>query len=216
MAVLSLYPLWRILSRAGFHPAWALTTLIPFAGIFAVPSIIFALAFGPWPRLTPAPEKTSWKAFARNQWQPVLPETAMAIRYYGIDGGLLAIYGLMVLGTYFSIVMAFNPTMRAFSFHGYGFLPGWDIAFIAISIVLGLGYLIMIPLTHPRTPVRLIVWGWFCWMAQILIILGAGDADSTTLLFALILGPLSYTLYTWYFLKSKRVNLTYKHLAPAP
>ncbi len=49
-AVLFLYPLWRIFSRAGLAPAWSLLVLIP-AGAVIVPLI---LAFARWPNTAPS------------------------------------------------------------------------------------------------------------------------------------------------------------------
>jgi hypothetical protein len=43
---LLIIPLWRICTRAGFHPALALLAAIPFIGLLAVAAI---LAFGNWP-----------------------------------------------------------------------------------------------------------------------------------------------------------------------
>ena len=48
-AVLLLYPLWRIFSRAGLAPAWSLLILIP-GGAIIVPLI---LAFARWPNTAP-------------------------------------------------------------------------------------------------------------------------------------------------------------------
>ncbi len=47
-AVLFLYPLWRIFSRAGLNPFWALLILVP-GGALIVPVI---LAFARWPNVT--------------------------------------------------------------------------------------------------------------------------------------------------------------------
>ena len=47
MAVLVLYPLWRIFARAGLSPLWSLLILIP-GGPIIVPLI---LAFARWPNV---------------------------------------------------------------------------------------------------------------------------------------------------------------------
>jgi len=45
MALIIVFPFWRIFSKAGFHGAWSLLMLIPFVGII----MIFFLAFVKWP-----------------------------------------------------------------------------------------------------------------------------------------------------------------------
>ena len=45
-ALLCLYPLWRIFSRAGLSPWWSLLVLIPGLGFWLVGGL---LAFKPWP-----------------------------------------------------------------------------------------------------------------------------------------------------------------------
>lgn len=52
VAILLLYPVWRIFKRAGFNPALSLTILIPFIG-FIVSGLILALSS--W-KLKPAQE----------------------------------------------------------------------------------------------------------------------------------------------------------------
>lgn len=39
-------PMWRILRRAGFHPAWSLLVFVPTIGLLAVLAV---LAFNRWP-----------------------------------------------------------------------------------------------------------------------------------------------------------------------
>ncbi|MEO3428038.1 hypothetical protein AAFN88_04225 [Pelagibius sp. CAU 1746] len=55
LAVLFLFPLWRIFFRTGMNPATSLLILIPFAGWLVV---VLLLAFARWPngRTEEAPE----------------------------------------------------------------------------------------------------------------------------------------------------------------
>lgn len=46
VGVLLVVPLWRIFGRAGFHPAWSLLALLPYAGMLAC---LIILAFARWP-----------------------------------------------------------------------------------------------------------------------------------------------------------------------
>jgi hypothetical protein len=43
--IIVVIPFWRILKKAGFHPAISLLTLFPPLGIV----LLFFLAFAPWP-----------------------------------------------------------------------------------------------------------------------------------------------------------------------
>ena len=45
MALIIIFPFWKIFSKAGFHGALSLLMLIPFVGII----MIFFLAFAKWP-----------------------------------------------------------------------------------------------------------------------------------------------------------------------
>lgn len=49
-ALLFLYPLWRIFSRAGLSPAWSLLILIPGGAII----VALILAFARWPNTAPS------------------------------------------------------------------------------------------------------------------------------------------------------------------
>lgn len=46
--VLTFYPAWRILKRAGFNPAWAFSVVVPVLGSLV---LILLLAFAEWPKL---------------------------------------------------------------------------------------------------------------------------------------------------------------------
>ena len=45
IAIFIVIPFWRILKKAGFHPAISLVTIIPPLGLF----LLLFLAFAPWP-----------------------------------------------------------------------------------------------------------------------------------------------------------------------
>jgi hypothetical protein len=48
VALIVMFPLWRIFKRAGFNPALSLLVFVPWAGFLIVSAI---LAFGEWPSL---------------------------------------------------------------------------------------------------------------------------------------------------------------------
>jgi len=51
-SLLSLWPCWRILRRAGWQPLWSLLVLVPVVGLLLV---LVVLAHAHWPVLPPRP-----------------------------------------------------------------------------------------------------------------------------------------------------------------
>jgi hypothetical protein len=47
LAILLIVPCWRIVARAGFHPAWSLLALVPIANVIA----LWIFAKKKWPAL---------------------------------------------------------------------------------------------------------------------------------------------------------------------
>ncbi|HSK40555.1 MAG TPA: hypothetical protein VK943_12385 [Arenibaculum sp.] len=54
IGALTVWPLARILQRAGLHQGWALLAFVPLVGLLAVAGV---LALSHWPRLPPAPPR---------------------------------------------------------------------------------------------------------------------------------------------------------------
>ena len=52
-AIFFVIPLWKIVSKAGYHGAWALLALVPLVNIVA----LWVFAFSRWP--VQAPERTT-------------------------------------------------------------------------------------------------------------------------------------------------------------
>ena len=50
LAVILIYPTWRIFGRAGFHPALSLLLVVPGIGLLIV---LFILGFVAWPATQP-------------------------------------------------------------------------------------------------------------------------------------------------------------------
>jgi len=48
LALIVMFPMWRIFKRAGFNPALSLLVLVPWVGLLIASAI---LAFAEWPRL---------------------------------------------------------------------------------------------------------------------------------------------------------------------
>lgn len=54
MVVIFIIPIWRILGRLGYTPAWSLITLVPFGSIIG----LYVVAFSTWPIDKHLPKKT--------------------------------------------------------------------------------------------------------------------------------------------------------------
>ena len=54
--LLLVIPVWRILRRAGMHPAWSLLLVVPYVGFLIV---YLMLAFRRWPAAARAPVPTA-------------------------------------------------------------------------------------------------------------------------------------------------------------
>ncbi len=46
MLIVIVFPLWKIVTRAGFHGAWSLLALVPLVNVIA----LWVFAFGAWPK----------------------------------------------------------------------------------------------------------------------------------------------------------------------
>jgi hypothetical protein len=47
VGVLTVLPFWKILSKAGYHPAWSLVVFIPILNVI----VLYIFAFAKWPNL---------------------------------------------------------------------------------------------------------------------------------------------------------------------
>ena len=84
-----------------------------------------------------------------------------------------------------------------------------------ISIVVNVLFIICLPVKRRWVPATLVVVLWIDLFLIGGLILAYGTVSLTVLVSATILLS-SVFLYTWYFLQSKRVNLTYRTRVPAP
>lgn len=223
------YPTWRCLRRAGYKPAWSLLILIPGLGPFLAVGIFGVLAFAQWPVLYDPPPPSSWRAFSSTEWVTVSEEQAKSERYYGVDGMLLAMYGLLVVSVAPNILNLFNEFNLALMQAGYGVTKEGAYILSLSSTVWLLALLVLIPMKRTFVPLLIVGIGWLYVAEFILVLQLSGDpgavAASPGMPYA---GPdvlkqvgvfsalLSALFTTWYWLKSKRVNITYRNRVPVP
>ncbi|NKB60458.1 MAG: hypothetical protein GKS00_29480 [Alphaproteobacteria bacterium] len=213
--VLFLYPLWRSLSRAGFKPTLSLMVVIPFVGYVAIPILVGVLAFGKWPAIEGPAEETSWRAFSRTSWLSVSREEAARNRYYGLDGWVLAFFALSATGLVSYAVNFFNPFYNEIFQQEYGLTSDGVTILTLFLMAWSSTFLIFLPMKYGFVPKLMIALAWLYWLIYFGIIFKFGSltlSGTVTLFFS----PVFSLLYTWYWLKSKRVNVTYLCRIPAP
>lgn len=207
-------PLWRSLSRAGFAPGWSLLALIPYLWPLTMSGIVGVLAFGQWPAVVGPVERTSWTAFSKSTWIQVTPEESIKNRHYGFDGWLLAFYGVIAASILSNVIFGLSAIYPRVFLESYG-LPHEDATVLSdIMKVWGIVLLILMPVKRPFVPRLLVAGCWLCLAFYCVIILGFGSVTpwsfigfGTNIAFAF--------LFSWYWLKSKRVNVTYSNRVPA-
>ena len=222
------YPTWRCLRRAGYKPAWSLLILIPGRGPVLAVGIFGVLAFAQWPVLDAPPPPSSWRAFSRTEWVAVSEEQAKMERYYGMDGMLLAMYGLLIVSVGPNLLNLFNDFNLASMQTGYGVTREGAYILSLSSTVWMLALLVLIPMKRSIVPLLIVAIGWFYVAEFILVIQLSSDpgavpvspdmpfAGSDALKQIGIFSALLSALFTtWYWLKSKRVNVTYHKRVPA-
>jgi hypothetical protein len=214
VAILFLFPLWRSLSRAGFSPYWSLLILIPYLWPVTIFGVVGVLAFGQWPAVMGPAEPTSWSAFSATPWVQVSPEEASRNRHYGLDGFILALYGLVAAGTAMNVFYFFSPNYLKSSQEINGLSPEGAKLFLILVVGWGLTMLCLIPLKRPFVP-KLMAAGSWLYMIFFAAIMSVAGSFTAMALYGLIAGTFFAFLFTWYWFKSKRVNVTYLNKIPA-
>jgi|GEM_PF-2994937 len=219
VAVLFLYPFWRCLSRAGFSPAWSLVILIPYCWPFTIAGVAATLAFVPWPALAGPAEATSWRALSRNRWISLPREEAARHHLYGLQGWLLTFYVLYALGFVVQLIMKIVPSLYGTDVDDeylnlYGIGPAQGMFINVVNLVYGLLMLIFMPLKRSWVPASIITCALLSWLIFVAVITIYGTVNLQVNLYFLFGGSFA-GLYAWYWLQSKRVNVTYRNRVPA-
>lgn len=211
--VLFLYPFWRCLSRAGYKPAWSLIILVPFVGYFAIPVLVGVLAFGNWPAIVGPAEPTSWRAFSRTEWLTVPREEAVENRYYGLGGWLLLIFVTSVISIFTNSIGLFVPFQDEALQEFYGMSSVGSQMIPLLAAIWSAILAVLILLKRQSIPKLIVVLNSLYWLAYLTINIVYGG-QTGFVFWSLLAGSISLILYNWYWLKSKRVNVTYRHRVP--
>lgn len=213
--ILFVYPMWRTLSRTGLTPQWSLLALVPFFGLCFVLIFPAILALGKWPAVAGHPEKTSWRAFEPNKWIQISGQEARQNFYYGFDGWVLAWFCFLIIGLPLSAANLFIDGNRSAMRILYG-LPELNFVVLgSIGIIWSVMTLAFMRMINPLGPQLIIISSWIYAAVyfSITAVFGKTEIGVSTFVVSFVAWP---TLITWFWIKSKRVNVTYRHLIPAP
>ena len=141
------------------------------------------------------------------EWKKVSPDEAKKDPSYGLWGWLLLFY-LMFLFAFL------EGLARIFGFVSDDlteteFLVSQPIEETLFIYGLQLPFLILAPIKHRLMPKLTIAATWLS-LLSLLTGLGRNEYGEVVVIFALI----TPVLFTWYLLRSKRVNVTYRHRRP--
>jgi hypothetical protein len=142
-------------------------------------------------------------------WIPVTEEEARLHPFYGFGGWLLVVYGIEAVLFVFSLYQTVSIGLR----YGVDIYANPGFAVVWLQLALNLPFLIMAPLKARGTPLVAIICFWVGMLSGIgnFVMMPppmmAGIRFIVPMLFALAWG----TVLTVYLLRSRRVNVTYRH-----
>jgi len=144
----------------------------------------------------------------------VSPEEAARNRYYGFDGWLLAFYATFAASVLSSTIFAFDSIYLQSLQDSYGLAPVGATTLSVVMMIWSVALLSVVPMRRPLVPKLLVagIWlyGFIHW--TIVLVFGAPEPMS----FVGLGTSIAYSsLFSWYWLKSKRVNVSYLNRVPA-
>lgn len=154
-------------------------------------------------------------------WEHVSDDEAIEVKYYGVRGWLKFFYVLAILGLLRSVFDLIYPDPIMLEVLGGS--AGMMQAVTLFSIALQIPFLVLTPIAHPLMPSVTIV---CTWIQTIFILTLMSNLDETLATassdevppeifaimtaIAMIVSIGVAALWTWYLLRSKRVNVTYR------
>lgn len=148
-------------------------------------------------------------AIENRAWRDVAPQAAKLERFYGLGGWLGLIYAVhAVIAAVLVLILvdaAMDPRLADGDLDARILHP-------ALAIAVSLPFLILAPLEHPLMPPVTIA---ASWTGLVLHGLLSGLPVSADGYAAWIAAGMIVVLFTWYLLRSKRVNVTFRHRIPA-
>jgi hypothetical protein len=142
-------------------------------------------------------------------WRQLVPQDQVAHRYYGMRGGLLALYiatlAMFAYGAY-DIVAGFSEEVIGATTPTPAQI-GFAMALKLVRTALLLPFLIMAPLGHRQTPAITIscLWG-----SVAISMLGLAAVPPPLVGAAPVALAVLAAIMTWYLITSERVNVTYR------
>lgn len=148
------------------------------------------------------------------EYKTVSKEVAASNRYYGLGGWLMFFYIMIAIGGVQSLVELSGPPDPKTLDIGFG----GDVSAMRSSqiwnLVTCVSLLVITPIKHPFVPkiwIGLVWIGWIVGFAQY----AAGTGSNPEIaLYVLVFLLLIVLAMTWYFINSKRANVTYRNRVP--
>ena len=153
------------------------------------------------------------------EWAVVSKDEAQQNRYFGLRGWLLLFYLAMVWSVFQNLIVAFaSPHSELVEIFGGGnpavFGGNLNVMrgiFLVYGVV-AVPFLVLAPLRHPLTPK---VWIGSTWISVIVFTAAVDMPGQINAMIGLIsFVVVTASLMTWYFLHSKRVNVTFLNRVP--
>ena len=155
-------------------------------------------------------------------WEHVSDQEAIEVKYYGVRGWLKFFYVLAVLGFLRSLFDLIFPDPILLEM--YGGSAGMMQAIILVSLALQIPFLVLTPIAHPLMPSVTIVCTWIQTVFVLTLMTNFDEMFATmypdeaspevsaiVMTMVMIISISGAALWTWYLLRSKRVNVTYRN-----
>ena len=141
-------------------------------------------------------------------WTKIGEDDARAHPLYGFGGWLLAVYAVEVLG----VALTLEGVITVVRDYGLNPLTNPSFGIVWLHLALNLPFLLMAPMKARLMPVVAIV----CYWVGIAISLGSFGTMPGPLMNVSILARVAFwnawgVVFTLYLLRSRRVNVTYRH-----
>ena len=147
-------------------------------------------------------------------WRDVSDQEAVDTEYYGVGGWLMLFYVVAVLSLASSVLDVIAPDPKVVAMLGDSM--SMTRAYSAIATALQIPFLVLVPMKHWLMPPVEIACTWLQLVMFFPVSIGLAEmTNGTVAVIVTILIVVLAALWTWYLLRSKRVNLTYRSRVPA-
>ncbi|MEN3976452.1 DUF2569 family protein [Emcibacter sp. SYSU 3D8] len=146
-------------------------------------------------------------------WTSVTEDEAMLHPLYGFGGWLYAVYAVEVLG----LALTLEGIVRVVDEAGAGQLANPGFGLVWLQVLLNLPFLLMAPMKARAMPAVAIGCYWVGMvfsLGMVVTLPSSVDMDASVLARVLVWFVWG-AVFTLYLLRSRRVNVTYRHRVPA-